>query len=52
MMKMQFSNCLKISETKICCYIRLIHRVTEKIKQNLKDDQKEIVLPEDMKEGN
>lgn len=30
----------------------LIDDITEKIKQNLKDDQKEIVLPEDMKEGN
>ena len=27
MMKMQFSNCLKISEKKTCCYIRLIHRI-------------------------
>lgn len=31
---------------------QLIEDITEKIKQNLRDDQKEIVLPEDLKEGN
>ena len=31
---------------------QLVDEVTERIKQNLKDDKKEIILPEDMKEGN
>ena len=31
---------------------RLVDEVTERIQQNLKDEQKEIILPENMKEGN